>query len=110
MLLFSMDPLHLIEAVINPEGKPEAYELIVKEISAKSGCNINKVKTAYDCMSTVLGIIMSFTFFGFGVFEGVKLGTVICAFINGFLIGRFSKLLESTFEFRNRFNIEKHFR
>ena len=88
---------------------PEAYELIVKELSEKFHWNINKVKTAYDCFSTVLGIIMSFAFFGFGVFEGVKLGTVICALLNGFLIGRFSKLLEGMFEFKNRFNIEKHF-
>lgn len=88
---------------------PEAYELIVKEIAGKFKLNINKVKTCYDCFSTLLGIVMSFAFFGFGVFEGVKLGTVICAFINGFLIGRFSKLLESVFEFRNRFNIEKYF-
>ena len=88
---------------------PEAYELIVKEVSAKSGRNINRVKTAYDCLSTVLGVVMSFDFFGFGVFEGVKLGTVICAFINGFLIGRFSKLLEHSFEFKNRFSAEKYF-
>ena len=88
---------------------PEAYELIVKEIAGKFGFNINKVKTSYDCISTVLGIIMSFAFFGFGVFEGVKLGTVICAFINGFLIGRFSKLLEHLFEFRNRFNAQRFF-
>lgn len=89
---------------------PEAYELIVKEVSSRFKWNINKVKTAYDCFSTLLGIIMSFAFFGFGVFEGVKLGTVICAFINGFLIGRFSKLLEQLFEFRNKFNIEKYFK
>lgn len=88
---------------------PEAYELIVKEIAAKFKLNINKVKTGYDCFSTLLGIIMSFAFFGFGVFEGVKLGTVICAFINGFLVGRFSNLLERVFEFKNRFNIEKYF-
>ncbi len=88
---------------------PEAYELIVKELSAKLNCNINKVKTAYDCFSTVLGIVLSFAFFGFGVFEGVKLGTVICALINGFLIGRFTKLLEHFFEFRNRFKLEKYF-
>lgn len=88
---------------------PEAYELIVKELSAKTGYNINKVKTAYDCFSTVLGIVMSFAFFGFGVFEGVKLGTVICAFVNGFLIGRFTVLLEKKFEFRNRFDLEKFF-
>lgn len=88
---------------------PEAYELIVKELSVKFGYNINKVKTAYDCFSTLLGIVMSFAFFGFGVFEGVKLGTVICAFINGFLISRFTVLLEKKFEFRNRFDLEKFF-
>lgn len=88
---------------------PEAYELIVKELSAKFGYDINKVKTAYDCFSTVLGIVMSFIFFGFGVFEGVKLGTVICAFVNGFLIGRFTVLLEKRFEFRNRFDLERFF-
>ena len=88
---------------------PEAYELIVKELSAKFGYDINKVKTAYDCFSTVLGIVMSFIFFGFGVFEGVKLGTVICAFVNGFLIGRFTVLLEKHFEFRNRFDLERFF-
>lgn len=56
---------------------PEAYELIVKELAEKFGWNINKVKTAYDCFSTLLGIILSFAFFGFGVFRGVKLGTVL---------------------------------
>ena len=88
---------------------PEAYELIVKEIANKFSFNINKVKTGFDCFSVVLGIILSFAFFGFGVFEGVKLGTVICAVVNGYLIGRFSKLLEHFFEFRNRFKIEKYF-
>ncbi len=88
---------------------PEAYELIVKEVAAKFGWDINKVKTAYDCLSTVLGVVLSFCFFGFGVFEGVKGGTVLCALINGFLIGRFTKLLERVFEFRNRFAWEKYF-
>ena len=88
---------------------PEAYELIVKEIASKFGWNINRVKTVYDCTSTVIGVVMSFAFFGFGVFEGVKLGTVICALINGVLIGRFSTLLEKLFEFKNRFRLEKHF-
>ena len=89
---------------------PEAYELIVKEISEKFKLNINKVKTLYDCLSTLLGIIMSFAFFGFGVFEGVKLGTVICALINGFLIGRFTKLLEKYFVFENKLPLEKYFK
>ena len=89
---------------------PEAYELIVKEVSQKLNCNINKVKTAYDCMSTLLGILMSFAFFGFGVFEGVKLGTVVCALINGFLIGQFTRYLEKEFVFRDKFPLAKYFR
>ena len=88
---------------------PEAYELIVKELSAKTKININKVKTGFDCFSVVLGIILSFSFFGFGTFYGVKLGTIICALINGFLIGRFSKLLEHFFEFRNILSLQKYF-
>lgn len=88
---------------------PEAYELIVKEVAQKFNFNINKVKTSYDCISVVLGIIMSFAFFGFGVFKGVGVGTIFCAFINGFLIGRFSKLLEKHFDFKNKFGIQKYF-
>ena len=88
---------------------PEAYELIVKEIAGKFRLNINTVKTVYDCLSTVLGIAMSFVFFGFGVFEGVKLGTILCALINGFLIGRFTKLLERYFVFENRFPWKSYF-
>lgn len=89
---------------------PEAYELIVKEITNRFGFDINKVKTFYDCMSVVLGIIMSFAFFGFGVFRGVGVGTILCAMCNGFLIGGFSKLLEKHFDFKNKFKIKKYFR
>lgn len=89
---------------------PEAYELIVKELSLKTGWDINKVKTGFDCFSTVLGIALSFVFFGFGVFKGVKLGTIICALVNGFLIGKFSKLLERHFYFQNKFKIDKLFK
>ena len=89
---------------------PEAYELIVKEIAEKFKFNINRVKTAYDCLSTVLGVVLSFSFFGFGVFQGVKFGTVICALVNGFLIGRFTFLLEKNFEFQNKFPLEKYFK
>ncbi len=88
---------------------PEAYELIVKEVSQRFNLNINRVKTSYDCISVVLGIVMSFSFFGFGVFKGVGIGTVVCAFINGFLIGRFSSFLEKRFDFKNKFKIQKFF-
>ncbi len=88
---------------------PEAYELIVKELSQKLGANINNVKTAYDCISVVLGVVLSFCFFGFGVFKGVGIGTVLCALINGRLIGAFSKLLTRLFDFKDKLPLKKHF-
>lgn len=88
---------------------PEAYELIVKELSGAFSLNINRVKMAYDCISTALAIVLSFAFFGFGVFRGVGIGTVVCALFNGMLIGRISQMLERGFEFKNRFALEKYF-
>lgn len=88
---------------------PEVYELFVKEISAKFRLNINHVKTCYDCISCAVGILMSFLFFGWFHFEGVKAGTILCALVNGWLIGRFSVLLESHFSFRDRLPLRKYF-
>jgi len=82
---------------------PEAYELFVKEITEKKQLPIDRVKTAYDCCSCLLGVILSFVFFGFGHFEGVKWGTVFCALVNGWIIGRISDGLENHLEFKDRF-------
>lgn len=82
---------------------PEVYELFVKEWSEKYHHPIGKCKTAYDCISCLLSIVMSFLFFGFGHFEGVKAGTILCALCNGCLVGKFSRLLENIFEFSDRF-------
>ncbi|MCQ2539637.1 MAG: DUF6198 family protein [Acetatifactor sp.] len=88
---------------------PEAYELFVKEIADKLKAPISKVKTIYDCSSCAVAILMSFLFFGFGHFEGVKLGTVFCALVNGWLIGRISALLDRTFEFKDALKLRKFF-
>lgn len=88
---------------------PEAYELFVKEISAKSRMDINIIKTVYDYFSCLIGIILSFAFFGLWHFEGVKIGTIICALINGLLIGRCSKVLESIFDFKDALNLRTRF-
>ncbi|MBQ7302368.1 MAG: hypothetical protein IJW89_02160 [Clostridia bacterium] len=88
---------------------PEAYELIVKEIAAKFHLNVNKVKTVYDIGSTIAAIALSFAFFGFGVFRGMGIGTVVCAVLNGPLIALFSKGLERVFVFKNRFAWEPYF-
>lgn len=88
---------------------PEAYELLVKEISAQFHKNIAGIKTIYDCCSCVIAVIMSFAFFGFGHFEGVKTGTIVCALINGWLIGRISLVLEKHFDFCDKLSLRKRF-
>ena len=88
---------------------PEAYELFVKELSDKLGIGVSRVKTAYDCISCLIGVALSFAFFGFGHFEGVKLGTVFCALVNGWLIGRISSEMEASFEFKDKFGLRKMF-
>lgn len=88
---------------------PEVYELLVKELAQKLQKPTHRVKTVYDCVSCTVAVAMSFAFFGLGRFEGVKLGTVICALVNGWLIGRFTVLYERVFEFRDALPWRKYF-
>ena len=52
---------------------------------------------------------MSFLFFGFGHFEGVRTGTFICALLNGILIGFFSRAYDRLFDFRDGLPLRKYF-
>ncbi len=88
---------------------PEAYDLFVKEVAAKTGKDINKVKTVYDICSCAVGVILSFIFYGFGHFVGVKGGTIICALINGYLISLCSRFFESIFVFEDKLPWRKFF-
>lgn len=88
---------------------PEVYELFVKELSAKYGFQIHKCKTVYDCVSCLLGVVLSFVFFGFGVFEGVKWGTIFCALVNGWLIGQCSGIFERIWRFEDRWALRRYF-
>lgn len=81
---------------------PEVYELFVKEAAARFQVAIPRFKTGYDCVSCLVAVVMSFAFFGFGHFEGVKLGTVFCALVNGWTIGRFSAFYEKHWQFKDR--------
>ena len=80
---------------------PEAYELFVKEIAESRGWELGKVKTIYDITSCIVSVILSFLFFGFGHFEGVKGGTFIGALLNGWLIGKWGKVLDRYLEFKD---------
>ena len=88
---------------------PEVYELLVKEVSAKYKIDIHKFKTFYDCVSCLVGIALSFAFFGFWQFEGIKIGTVICALINGWTISRFTLFFEKHWEFKDGLRLRSYF-
>ena len=78
---------------------PSVYELFVKAMSDHTGIPIHRFKSGYDAGSFLLGIILSFTFFGFGTFVGVKLGTVVCTILNGPIIGAIGRFLDKHFSF-----------
>lgn len=88
---------------------PEAYELFVKVIAVDHGWEISKVKTVYDCVSCAVSVILSFVFFGFGTFIGVNWGTVVCALINGSIIGACTALLKKCFTFADALPWRKYF-
>ncbi|MBQ9968202.1 MAG: hypothetical protein IJO88_05720 [Oscillospiraceae bacterium] len=88
---------------------PEAYELVVKEVAAEHGASVGRVKTVYDLSSCAVAIVLSFLFFGLWHFEGVKLGTVICALVNGWMIGKLSAWYDTVFDFRDCLKLRKYF-
>lgn len=80
---------------------PEAYEMFVKEVCQRVNMKFSTFKTIYDCCSCVLAIGMSLIFFG--GFRGIGVGSILCAVINGTLIGMFGKLFNRVFCFKDRF-------
>lgn len=98
-----------VSAMFHTYISPEVYELFVKEVSGHFQLNINKFKTAYDCVSCLVGVLMSFLIFGLWHFEGVKLGTILCAMVNGWIISRFSAFYEKHWTFYDRFGWRKYF-
>ena len=98
-----------IALLFNTYITPEAYELFVKEIAEKFSMPISKCKTIYDCVSCAIAVILSFALFGLGHFEGVKEGTILCALINGWMIGRIAAWVKDNYEFRDGFPLRKYF-
>lgn len=88
---------------------PEVYELFVKEVSSKYNINIHKFKTGYDCVSCLVSIAISFAFFGLGHFEGIKIGTILGALINGWTISRFTHFFEKHWEFKDGLRMRNYF-
>jgi len=63
-------------------------------------CSDNNIPVEMiDHCSCALGVILSLCFFG--ALVGVQWGTIVCAIINGWLIGRISRFLEDKFVFKD---------
>lgn len=88
---------------------PEVYDLCVKETTAKLQKPFGKVKLVYDYTSCAVAIILSFCFFGFGHFEGVKIGTVVCALVNGHLISFFGRIMDTHLQIKDALPLRKYF-
>lgn len=78
---------------------PEVYELFVKEVAALGKLRISTVKTLYDCTSLVVAVLISLALLG--KIEGIGIATVICAFVNGFLIDKCGVIFDKILNFRD---------
>jgi len=96
-----------IALLFNTYLPPESYELFIKELSAKTGIGVGRLKTAYDISSLALSVILSFVLFGFMNFEGMGIGTVVSALLNGTLIGTAAKLFKRYFVFPDLLPLRK---
>lgn len=99
-----------VAVILRTYISPEVYELIVKEVTQKFGLKLSVFKTCYDLASCLLSVVLSFAFFGFGVFKGIGWGTVFCALVNGYLIGAVSKFLDAHFVFTDGLPLKKFFK
>ena len=88
---------------------PSVYELFVKQMSEHTKIPIHRFKSGYDAASFLLGIVLSFLFFGFGKFVGVRLGTVVCTVVNGPTIGAIGRFLDQRFAFSDALPFRKFF-
>ena len=95
---------------------PEVYELFVRELAVVYAIPFGRVKLSYDCISCLFSIVLSIILFGAGVFadfsfaalgeaivsgyvlEGIGIGTVVAALVNGPLITLCGKWLDRHFE------------
>ena len=77
---------------------PQVYDFFVKAVSTRYKIRLSVFKTAFDVFCLIASIVMTFSFCG--RLEGVNWGTAVMAFLNGAIIGFFSKKLDCVFEFK----------
>ena len=98
-----------VALVFRTDIAPEVYELFVKKMSARLNRSISRFKIAYDCVSCLVAVALSFWFFGWWHFEGIKLGTVVCALVNGWRIGVIGRWMDSRLDFADALPLRRWF-
>ena len=87
---------------------PQVYDFCVMGISKKFKIPEGKFKLFFDLSFLVLSVAMSFILFG--KLHGIGIGTFIMAFMNGIVIGWFSKFFDKFFDFTPALKaLSKHF-
>ena len=86
----------------------QVYELFVKEFAERYSIPIRRVKLVFDLSMLVLGVILILSL-RVPFFDGIGVGTIICAFVNAPIINLFGKLYDKFFGFEPRFPKIKKF-
>lgn len=110
---------------IHTDMAPEVYELFVKELVDRYHLDFGRTKLIYDCVLLLLSFVLSISLFGFGVFsdfsfaalgkavvdgyilEGIGVGTLISALINGPMISGIDRFLSARISFSGAKGIGK---
>ena len=85
----------------------EVYELFVKEISNKFHLNMSRFKMIYDLSSLLLAVLLALLLLG--RLDGIGWGTLVCALLNGVLIGLFSGWFDRHWEFKDALPLRRFF-
>ena len=88
---------------------PAAYDFFVKEVSRHFKISVPKFKTAFDITFVVISIILSFSIFGVGHFEGINIGTVFIALVNGTTIGIATSIVDRLLSFYDLLKLKRIF-
>ena len=86
---------------------PDIHALFIKEVSEKWNRSFACCKTIYDCTFLTIALVLSLLFFG--NIQGVGIGTVVCAFINGTVIRMFTNIFNKLFIIRDAFPVRNRF-
>lgn len=88
---------------------PAAYDFFVKEASRHFNISVPKFKTGFDIVFVIISITLSFAIFGIGHFEGIKLGTVFVALVNGTTIGMATNVVDRLLNFYDLLKLKRLF-